>query len=179
MRVCFAIVFAMVAGVAEAGSLHLTSTDVADGETMHIEQVMNSYGCTGGNISPDLTWSGTPEGTGSLAVTMHDPDAPKPGGFRHWLLFNLPPTTTGLSEGAGAEGSQLLPPGAMQGLNDANVRAYSGACPPKGGTAHRYVITLWALPEVLPAKAGASAQSLRQYLTTPLAEATITALYGR
>src|SRR5215469_12910977 len=42
------------------------------------------YSCEGENVSPELTWSGAPQGTKSFALVLHDPDAPHPGGYTHW-----------------------------------------------------------------------------------------------
>ena len=46
--------------------------------------------CGGQNRSPALAWSAYPTGTKSFALVMHDPDAPMPGGFYHWVVYNIP-----------------------------------------------------------------------------------------
>ena len=105
--------------------------------------------CDGQDLSPELRWSGLPAGTQSLALIVDDPDAPDPAAPRmtwvHWLLYNIPPTETGLTE-AVAPGA--LPAGTRQGLNDWGRTGYGGPCPPIGR--HRYFHKLYALDTVLP-----------------------------
>src|SRR4051812_41804721 len=76
--------------------------------------------CEGPDVSPPLAGRGAPAGTQSFAIVVDDPDAPDPAAPKrvwvHWLLYNLPPGTTSLAEGAS---SAQLPAGAMEGLNDA------------------------------------------------------------
>src|SRR2546430_6811831 len=87
----------------------LMSPDIRPNGTIAMEQVFNGFGCSGENISPALGWSDAPEGTKSLALLVHDPDAPTGGaGWWHWLVINIPPGTTRLGKDAGkADGSQL------------------------------------------------------------------------
>ena len=105
--------------------------------------------CDGQDLSPELRWSGLPAGTQSLALIVDDPDAPDPAAPRmtwvHWVLYNIPPTATGLAE-AVAPGD--LPAGTRQGLNDWGRTGYGGPCPPIGR--HRYFHKLYALDTVLP-----------------------------
>lgn len=94
----------------------------------------------GEDVSPQLTWSGAPAGTQSFAVICHDPDAPlvTPGtyGFVHWVLYNLPPSTTELAEGTG-EGTA--------GGNDFGRTGYGGPMPPEGHGVHHYFFWVLAL----------------------------------
>jgi Raf kinase inhibitor-like YbhB/YbcL family protein len=105
------------------------------------------YTCEGKGISPPLAWSDLPAGTKSLALIVDDPDAPDPAAPKmtwvHWVLYNLPATTSGLPEGLRA-----LPAGTKEGLNDWKRTGYGGPCPPIGR--HRYFHTLYALDDVLP-----------------------------
>jgi Raf kinase inhibitor-like YbhB/YbcL family protein len=96
------------------------------------------YTCDGQDQSPALQWEHAPTNTKSLLLIMSDPDAPN-GTFYHWIIYNLPPTTTQLAEGAHA-----LPPGASIGKNDFGKTQYSGPCPPNG-PAHTYHFTIYAL----------------------------------
>ena len=54
--------------------------------------------CDGSDQSPALSWSDIPAGTKSLVLIVDDPDAPDPAKPKmtwvHWLLYNIPPTTT-------------------------------------------------------------------------------------
>lgn len=97
----------------------------------------------GGNVSPDLRWSGVPAEAKSLAVTVYDPDAPTTVGFVHWVLFDLDPKLEGLPAGAGSAGKN--PPGSTLGLTDWGTNEYGGMAPPPGDEAHRYIFTVYAL----------------------------------
>ena len=112
-------------------------------------EIPTRYTCDDEDISPPLVWSNVPPGTQSLVLIVDDPDAPDPGAPKmtwvHWLLYNLPPDTTGLAEQIG---DQDLPPGTGQGLNDWQRTGYGGPCPPIGS--HRYFHKLYALDTVLP-----------------------------
>ena len=72
----------------------LTSTGVADGATIKEAQVANVFGCKGARYSPSLSWSGAPSDTKSFAITVYDPDAPTGSGFWHWIVFNIPASTS-------------------------------------------------------------------------------------
>ena len=107
------------------------------------------YTCDGDDISPELKWSGLPEGTKSLVLIVDDPDAPDPAAPKmtwvHWVLYNIPVTAAGLAKGVDDAG---LPKGTLQGLNSWNRTGYGGPCPPIGR--HRYFHKLYALDTVLP-----------------------------
>jgi Raf kinase inhibitor-like YbhB/YbcL family protein len=124
----------------------LTSTDIAPNGPIAMEQVFNAFGCSGGNLSPALAWSGAPAGTKSYALLCHDPDAPTGGaGWWHWLVVNIPVTTTGLAKNAGSADGAHLPAGAVQVATDFGGPGWGGPCPPVGHGPHRYVFTLYAL----------------------------------
>ena len=143
-------------------ALTVTSHDVRDGARMAETHVFDSWGMTGGNLSPHLAWSGLPVGTKGLAVTLFDPDAPTGSGFWHWLLLGLPAATGELARGAGARGGAGLPKGAFHVRNDYGEQAYGGPAPPQGDRPHRYMFAVHALdtdqlgidPSVAPAVAG-------------------------
>ncbi len=101
------------------------------------------YTCSGANLSPELAWTDPPAGTKSLALIVDDPDAPA-GTWVHWVLYNLPPETRGLPEGASqaSEPAKALPPGSIQGPTSFNRPGYGGPCPPSGQ--HRYFFHLYA-----------------------------------
>jgi len=98
----------------------------------------------GQDVSPQLAWTGQPDGVQRNVVTMYDPDAPTAGGFWHWAVFNIPGDTTERSSGAGAPDATLLPAGSVQMPNDLRMPRYIGAAPPPGPS-HRYVIGVFAL----------------------------------
>lgn len=127
-------------------TFNLTSDTVEDGATFAPAQMSGSFGIPGGeDVSPQLSWSGAPEGTLSYAVTVYDPDAPTMSGFWHWAVANIPSSCTSLAENAGAAASDLLPEGSYQLRNDAGQPHFVGAAPPAGHGEHRYFISVHAL----------------------------------
>ena len=108
--------------------------------------IPSKHTCEGEDVSPALAWSGLPEGTKSLALIVDDPDAPDPAAPRmtwvHWVLYDLPPSASGLPEGVAA-----LPAGTREGKNDWKRTGYGGPCPPIG--THRYFFKLYALDRTL------------------------------
>jgi Raf kinase inhibitor-like YbhB/YbcL family protein len=115
-------------------SLRVASTSFSDGATIPMDNVFT--GCGGKNVSPQLSWSGAPDGTKGYAITCFDPDAPTGAGYWHWVAFNIPPSATSINAGEAP---------ATVGYCDFGVAAYCGPCPPKGDGAHRYVYTVYAL----------------------------------
>ena len=164
--------------LSSAAAMTLTSPDIKPGGRISDEQVFNSGGCTGGNVSPALTWSGAPKGTKSFAVSIYDPDAPTGSGFWHWWVVNLPADATGLPKGAG--GGTGLPAGALQARNDYSTPGYGGPCPPKGRP-HHYQITVYALdvPKLdLDTSASPAVFGFNVHAHV-LAKATLVGLYGQ
>ncbi|MFD9071353.1 YbhB/YbcL family Raf kinase inhibitor-like protein [Streptomyces lasiicapitis] len=134
------------AGLPEAASFTVTSTTVIDGAPWSPEQLSGISGVPGGkDLSPQLSWSGAPEGTKSYAVTVYDADAPTGSGFWHWAVADLPAAVTELPEGAGDDTGSGLPEGAFQLPNDARIARYIGAAPPAGHGPHRYFVVVHAL----------------------------------
>lgn len=137
-----------------------------------------ALGCEGLNIRPALNWSGAPEGTKSFAVTVYDQDAPTSAGFWHWIAYNIPAGTKGISEGP-----DNLPAGTVQANNDLGSKDWFGSCPTADGRLHRYVYTVYALstPKIdvasLPA-AAASRYATFVMLQSAIGKATLEATAG-
>lgn len=142
-------------------------------------QVFNGFGYSGKNESPEIIWSGIPEGTKSFAITAYDPDAPTGSGWWHWIVYNIPVDITSLSEGAGVDGGKLLPKGAVMGRNDFGLKAYGGACPPPGRQ-HRYIFTVHALrADKIEVSEDASAAMIGFHLTSNcIDKAVLVATFG-
>lgn len=134
-----------------------------------VPQRMVASDCGGSNVSPDLAWTNAPKGTKSFALIVHDPDAPHPGGFDHWIFYDVPAAVSHV-----AAGTQ---PG-TSGVNSTGNAGYSGPCPPPG-KAHHYIFTLYALDVASAGGSGPlSAQALKARIARHvLATATLTGLY--
>jgi Raf kinase inhibitor-like YbhB/YbcL family protein len=158
----------------------LVSPDIGEGKTMSENQVFNGMGCKGKNLSPELHWSGAPGGTKSLALMVHDPDAPTRNGFWHWIVYNIPPDTDHLPAEAGDPMKRGLPPGAVQARSDFGTPGYGGPCPPPGKP-HHYHFHLYALKVAkLDVPADATAAMISSNVSAnKLAEADLVGLYGR
>ena len=142
-----ALLLATVVGAAAAdGAFTLSSTSFKTGGKIAKEFTLNGYGCTGGNVSPELEWSAAPAGTKSFVITMFDPDEHgTPSGWWHWVLYNIPATATHIPQAAGVPKSTALPAGTQQGRTDFGSLSYDGPCPDVGNPAHHYTFTIYAL----------------------------------
>jgi len=173
---------ARVAMAATPPHFVLTSPDARLAVSVPEIYTAQAFGCSGGNQSPELQWSGAPAGTQSFVVTLFDRDERStPSGWWHWVVYDLPKNVDRLPKGAGIEHSQLLPAEAQQGRTDLGTDAYHGPCPAKGDPPHRYVFTVYAvnvakLP-VAPEASGAMVTSVVQ--DHLLGKAVFVAHYGR
>jgi len=164
-----------------AGSLTLSSQDIAQGQFMSKAQEFNGFGCSGGDVSPHLKWADVPKGTKSFAITAYDPDAPTGSGWWHWQLVNIPMTVMEIPSGAGDTRKNLTPTGSTQIQNDYGQQGFGGACPPEGHGIHHYRFTVHALSvEKLELPEGASG-ALAGYMinANTIESSTIESLYKR
>jgi Raf kinase inhibitor-like YbhB/YbcL family protein len=112
---------------------------------------------------------------------VYDPDAPTGSGWWHWVVFNLPASTTTIALGAGEKTGAALPAGSVQGRTDFGAPGWGGPCPPVGDKAHRYVFTVHALKTDkidVPADATAALVGFMIHANR-IDKASFTALYGR
>ena len=135
----------------------------------HNQSIPSIHTCDGKDTSPQLIWSGAPEGTKSFALTCIDPDAPM-GDFIHWLVYNIPSTVSELPQGG------PLPAGAQEVANDFGKKPYGGPCPPSG--THRYFFTIYAL-KVSDLGALGKKDFLTKVKENQLASAELIGLYKR
>ena len=148
-----ALAFALVCGATAASrpsaAKELSAMHVSSSAFAVNAEIPSQFTCQGADRSPPLAFADIPAGSKSLALIVDDPDAPDPAAPKmtwvHWVLYNLPPQTTGLVE---AIAPRDLPHGTLEGLNDWKRTGYRGPCPPAGR--HRYFHKLYALDTVLP-----------------------------
>ncbi len=161
----------------------LSSADLPSEKPIAERFTANAFGCHGPNESPALLWSNPPAGTKSFAVTMFDPYRPPASGWWHWVVYDIPVTTTQLPRGAGTPGSPGMPQGAQQGKpdGDAPEAHYYGPCPDEGDPPHHYTITVYALSvEHLGVPATSTAANIDYEISTKaLAKASIVRLFSR
>lgn len=142
------------------------------------KEFFNSFGCTGQNISPQLSWTGAPAGTQSFAITIYDKDAPTGSGWWHWVVFNIPANITELKAGAGDATKGIAPKECIQSITDFGTTGYGGPCPPPGAP-HEYLITVYALKTKLDLDKNASPAMVGFNLNAnALAKASIV-MYGQ
>lgn len=136
----------------------------------HRGTIPAEYTCDGKDISPRLDIKGVPADAKSLVLIMHDPDAPVSGGWTHWVVYNIPPTTRVIEEGKEPEGTPSK--------NSWGRTGYGGPCPPSG--THRYFFTLYALDTLLSLPEGSSKKEVEKaMLGHILAQTELIALYAR
>ena len=111
--------------------------------------IPSKFTCDGSGTSPPLQITGIPPNAKTLVLIADDPDAPG-GLFTHWLVWNIPPQTSSISEGSSPQG--------VQGANDFGKSGYKGPCPPSG--AHRYSFKIFALDRELDLRSGAKRSHL-------------------
>jgi Raf kinase inhibitor-like YbhB/YbcL family protein len=160
-----------------AESFKLSSSAIQPGGTIGMDQVYNSFGCTGKNISPPLIWKGAPKDTKAFALTMYDPDAPTGSGWWHWVVINIDPHAGGMPANAGA--GENLPKGAQQMRTDFGKPGYGGPCPPPGKP-HHYIFTIYALKDLIQVDADASPAMVGFYINSnKISSAKLTGIFGR
>lgn len=138
--------------------------------------IPSRYACDGENLSPSLKWSNVPSRTQSLALVLHDPDAPRAGGFTHWVVYGIHPATRQIEESAPSLGPHT--DFGVQGKNDAGTLGYTGPCPPCG--THRYTARIYALDIELELEPGVTRLELESAMEGHiLDQAALTGTYAK
>lgn len=151
----------------------ITSSAFEDGD-----MIPEKYTDDGQDISPPLTFEGVPEDAVELALICHDPDAPREGGWTHWVVYGMAPDIGGLPENIPAEAT-VVDPELMQGTNSWGNIGYGGPAPPEGEP-HRYQFRGYALSESLDLEPGATSDELEAAMQGKIiGEAILEGLYGR
>jgi len=148
-----------------------TTFSLASPEFTEGSGIPRRYACDGDDISPPLSWSGTPDGARSLVLVVDDPDA---RGFVHWVVYNIDASASGSLPADWAASPDSSP----QGVNSFGRLGYGGPCPPSG--THRYVLRLLALDQVLDLPGGPDARTVLDAASGhALGEATLTGTYRK
>jgi phosphatidylethanolamine-binding protein (PEBP) family uncharacterized protein len=91
---CLILPFDAIADAADNEGRNLMPLVIESPAFSHMGEIPVRYTCDGDDVSPQLSWRGTPQGTRSLALIVDDPDAPDPAAPRmtwvHWVLYNVP-----------------------------------------------------------------------------------------
>jgi Raf kinase inhibitor-like YbhB/YbcL family protein len=157
------LIVGIMASFASQTKLTITSSSFTDNGN-----IPSKFTCEGTQTSPALNVTGVPAGAKSLALILHDPDAPMPGGFTHWVVWNIP-TDGNISEDF---------KGAEQGLNGAKKPGYTGMCPPSG--THHYHFKVYALDTQLSLDKSTDKAGLEKAMTGHiLGEGEIVGLYAK
>ncbi len=108
--------------------------------------IPDRFTASGEGLSPPLAWRDLPQATASLALLVEDADAPSLRPLVHAILVGIPPSVTGLAEGA-IPAAQRGPAaeGWIAGRNSAGRRGWLPIMPPPGHGPHRYGFQLFAL----------------------------------
>lgn len=101
-----------------------------------LDRIDDRFTADGGHTVPRLRVTGAPEGTVEFAVICHDPDAPLPNGFTHWVVYGIP---------ADAEELDLDADGVRMAPNGAGFPVWYGPEPPHGHGVHHYYFWVYAL----------------------------------
>jgi Raf kinase inhibitor-like YbhB/YbcL family protein len=148
----YSILFLMVGVLYQPNSRPDTTLTLKSPAFVKGQAIPVQYTCDGKNISPEISWSGAPGGTKSFALVIDDPDAGQTP-WVHWVIFNIPKDQRMLKKDIPVQ--KELKSGALQGVNDFKKIGFGGPCPPKG-SAHQYVMKLYALDSKLDLKAGST-----------------------
>lgn len=132
-----------------------------------LARIPDAFAKDGGNRTPRLTITGIPEGTVELTVVCHDPDAPMPRGFTHWVLHGLAPAET--VEVAEAVGRPAP--------NSTGETGYVGPYPPAGHGQHHYYFWAYALGTTVEG-APTREEFLERYAGDILEQARFVATYS-
>jgi Raf kinase inhibitor-like YbhB/YbcL family protein len=127
------------------------------------------HSADGGNVAPEITFSGVPKGTAEVALICHDPDAPLPFGFTHWTVYGIP---------ADADRVDVAAPGVREGPSGIGGRGWTGPQPPAGHGVHHYYFWLYALSRTVRGEP-AREEFLAQYADAVIGQARLVGTFER
>ena len=130
----------------------------------------HTIGSRKGNVAPPLKIHGVPKEAVELAVICHDPDAPLPHGYTHWVLYGIPPATADL----GSDADKKFRPGPN---SNGNPR-YDGPAPPPGHGPHYYYFWVYALSKPVSGTP-TRAEFLEQYADSIVEQNRLIGMFDR
>ena len=151
MTAAAGIILALTPTGRAADPFTLRSTTIKDGQMMPrkvANNLSNNPNCVGENVSPQLSWTGVPDGTKSFAILMEDPEGRGGAGVHHWVAYGIPASVTSFAEGEVSKQSDKY----VGGKSTQGVGNYSGPCTPPGSP-HHYTFVVIATdldPKELP-----------------------------
>ncbi|MGB3299805.1 MAG: YbhB/YbcL family Raf kinase inhibitor-like protein [Phormidesmis sp.] len=152
--------------------LKLKELEITSSAFASLGAIPKRYTSEGENISPPLQWRKVPPETKQLVLICHDPDAPLPKGFTHWVLYNIPPEVTEIAAGGGSEFTQ--------GANTKEETGYTGPAPPPGHGPHHYYFWLYALNDEMDLGPGWARKDLIEAIEPHvIAQARLVGTYER
>lgn len=157
-----------------SASAHAADTTFAMTTTAFLDEGVLPvlYTCDGKDLSPAFTWTNPPAGTEAYALIFVDQNTASP--FYHWVIYNIPKTTTSLPQDL-----NKLPEGAVVAKNSFGKNQYNGPCPPKGSS-HTYIFTLYALKTKLTIPKDADAKTVIEAAQqNAIGQTKLTTVYSR
>src|SRR3954463_13420806 len=158
------------------GMFDLSSPAFADGAMLPPR-----FTADGEGVSPPLLWGAVPEGTGCLALIVEDPDAPSLQPLVHAIVWNIPPDTQRLAEGAIRADGAGGPAARDVGRNSYFAEGWLPPDPPTGHGPHRYAFQLFALSGDAgePGETPGRAALVKAMTGRVLAAGLVTGIYSR
>ena len=144
----------------------MTNLQLTSSAFSHGDEIPRKFGYKNGNISPPLTIDKIPSDAKSMTLIMDDPDAMGAVGkvWVHWVMWNINPTTTEVTE-------SMTPNGSVEGMTDFGEVGYGGPAPPD--KRHTYVFKLYALDSVLDLSSESSKADLEKAMEGHIIEQAI------
>jgi hypothetical protein len=134
-----------------AQELNVADLKVTSPAFDHHKAIPAKHSGDGEDVSPELMWSGAPEGTRAVAIVVHDPDAPLVDGFTHWVAYGIPGDANHVEEDSTA---------VVHGTNSMGNAGYNGPAPPPGHGTHHYYFWVYALDDDLELEPGLDRRAL-------------------
>lgn len=126
---------------ASTNMFELKTDAFTDGSDIPVKYA-NTVVTGGENVSVPLSWTGAPTSTKSFALVCVDRN-PMADNWIHWLIINIPASTTSIPEGAST--TDRMPAGSVELKNTFGNNKYQGPQPPSGTGPHEYEFILYAL----------------------------------